>query len=434
MLRPDPTSAARRPEPPRATGRSRGALRHRNYRLFLTGQGISILGTWLTRFAVPWMAYRLSGSALMLGLVAFCGQAPTPLVAPFAGVLVDRWDRRRAILALQVAGMLQSVALAVFALTGAMAIWHLIVLGAVQAVINAFDITARQSFMGQMIDDRGDLPNAIALNASIVNGGRLVGPAIAAVVVDRFGEGPCFAIDAATYLAVIGSLLMMRVARRPPRPRTGSVLAELAAGLRYVAGLPLVLAALVVLAIASVLAGAHAALLPLIAATTLHGGPGTLGVLMGSSGCGAFTGALYLARRSTVRGIPRLILRCMLGLGAALVALELVTATWIAVPILFVIGLTMVVQIASTNTLVQALVDDAMLGRVISLHAVAFLGGAAVGALLEGALADRIGAIHSFAIAGMLCLATAAGLATALPRLRQASRPLYARLGIADDA
>lgn len=424
----------RRSHSPQPFAASRwGALRHRNYRLFIAGQGISILGTWLTRFATPWMAYRLTGSPLMLGLVGFFGQLPTPLIAPFAGVLVDRWDRRRTILVMQIAGMLQSVALATLALTGAMAIWHLIVLGAAQAVINAFDMPARQSFMGQMIDDRRDLPNAIALNASIVNGGRLVGPALAAVLVDRFGEGACFSADAASYLAVIGSLLMMRVDRRPARPRTGHVLAELADGVRYAGSMPLVRAALILLAVSSVLGGAYATLLPIVAARTLHGGPGTLGVLMASAGCGALTGALYLAGRNTVRGVPALIGRCVFGLGLGMVALELVTATWIAVLPLFVIGLTMVMQIASTNTLVQSLVDDHMLGRVISLHAVAFVGGAPVGALLEGVLADQIGATHTFGIAGVLCLVTAALFASALPGIHRASRPLYARLGLADD-
>jgi MFS family permease len=406
------------------------ALRHRNYRLFFAGQGISVIGTWLSRFATAWMAYRLTGSALILGLVGFFGQAPTSLIAPFAGVLVDRWDRHRTILITQVAAMLQSSALAVFALTGTMTVWHLLVLGAVQGVINAFDMPARQSFMGQMIDDRADLPNAIALNSSIVNSARLIGPVVAAVLVDLFGEGICFTIDAASYLAVIASLLMMRVDKRPPRARTGRVLAELADGLRYVWNLPLIRAVLLLLAVSSVLGGAYGTLLPIVAATTLHGGPHTLGILMGSAGCGALTGALYLASRRTVLGLATVIKRCALGLGAGLVALELATATWIAVPMLFVVGMAMMMQLAATNTLVQTLVEDKMLGRVISLYAVAFFGGAPVGALLEGALASQIGAIHTFAIAGVLCIASALVFAAALPRLRTISRPLYVRLGL----
>ena len=203
-------------------GRVGRALRHRNYRLFFAGQGISVIGTWLTRFAIAWMAYRLTGSPLILGLVGFFSQAPTSVIAPFAGVLVDRWDRHRTIIVTQVAAMLQSTALAVFALTGTMTVWHLLVLGAVQGVINGFDMPARQSFLGQMIDDRADLPNAIALNSSMVNCARLIGPVVAAVLVDLWGEGVCFAIDAASYVAVIASLLMMRVVKRPRRSATAT--------------------------------------------------------------------------------------------------------------------------------------------------------------------------------------------------------------------
>jgi MFS family permease len=409
------------------------ALRHRNYRLFFTGQGISVVGTWLTRFATSWMAYRLTGSALILGLVAFFGQAPTSLIAPFAGVLVDRWNRHHTVIVTQIAALLQSAALAVFALTGTMTVWHLLVLGAVQAVINGFDMPARQSFLGQMIDDRADLPNAIALNSSIINSGRLIGPVIAAVLVGLWGEGVCFAIDAASYLAVIASLLMMRVAVRPLRPRTGRVLAELIDGMRYVWHLPLVRAVLCLLAVSSVAGGAYGALMPIVAATTLRGGPHTLGILMGAAGCGALVAAVYLASRSSVLGLTTVILRCALMLGVGLIALELATTMWVAVPVMFAIGLSMMMQLAATNTLLQTIVDDKMLGRVISLYAVAFFGGAPVGALLEGALAHQIGAIHTFAIAGSVCMVSALVFGSALPRLRQISRPLYVRLGLLDE-
>jgi MFS family permease len=409
------------------------ALRHRNYRLYLTCQGISIIGTWLTRFATSWMAYRLTGSALILGVVAFFGQAPAALIAPFAGVLIDRWDRRRTIVITQIAALLQSAALAVFAFTGAKTVWPLVVLGAVQAVINGFDLPARQSFLGQMIDDRADLPNAIALNSSIVNAARLIGPVIAAVLVDLFGEGWCFAIDAASYLAVIASLLMMRVPRRVAPVRRGHVVAELADGLRYVWHLPLVRAVLMLLAVSSVLGGAYGALMPLVAATTLRGGPHTLGFLMGSAGMGALVSAIYLASRRSVIGLPTVIKRCALGLGIGLLSFELATTMWIAMPVMFLIGASMIMQLSATNTLVQTLVDDRMLGRVISLYAVAFFGGSPLGALLEGTLASQIGAIHTFAVAGTVCIASALVFAAALPRLRQVSRPLYVRLGLLDE-
>jgi MFS family permease len=411
-------------------GRLGRALRHRNYRLFFAGQGISMIGTWLTRFATVWMAYRLTHSALVLGLVGFFGQAPTSIIAPFAGVLIDRWDRHRTIVVTQIAAMLQSAALAVFALTGTMTVWHLVVLGAVQGVINAFDLPARQSFLGQMIEDRADLPNAIALNSSMVNSARLIGPVVAAVLVDLFGEGYCFAIDAVSYLAVIGSLLAMKVAKRPVPPRTSDVLGELKDGLRYVWNFPLVRAVLLLLAASSVLGGAYGTLLPVVAGTRLNGGPHTLGILMGAAGLGALAGALYLASRTSVVGLATVIKRCSLGLGAGMIALELATSTWIAVPLMFVIGTSMMVQLAATNTLCQSIVEDKMLGRVISLYAVAFFGGAPVGALLEGSLASQIGAIHTFAVAGVVCIACGLVFASALPGLRRVSRPLYVQLGL----
>jgi MFS family permease len=311
-----------------------------------------------------------------------------------------------------------------------MTVWHLLVLGAMQAVINAFDMPARQSFMSQMIDDRADLPNAIALNSSIVNGARLIGPVIAAVLVDLFGEGICFAVDAVSYLAVIASLLMMRIEKRPPRRRTGHVLAELTEGLRYVWTFPLVRAVLLLLTVSSVLGGAYGTLLPIVATTTLHGGPHTLGILMGAAGAGALTGALYLASRTTVLGLATVIQRSVLGLGMGMIALEFATSTAVAVPLLFTIGIAMMVQLAATNTLCQSIVDDKMLGRVISLYAVAFFGGTPLGALLEGTLADRIGVIHTLAIAGVLCIVSSLVFASALPRLRRISRPVYARLGL----
>ena len=411
-------------------GRVGRALRHRNYRLFFAGQGLSVIGTWLTRFATSWMAYTLTGSEWVLGLVTFFGQAPTSILAPFAGVLIDRWDRQRTILVTQVIAMLQSAALAVFALTGTMTVWHLIALGAVQAVINAFDMPARQSVLGQMIEDRADLPNAIALNSSMVNGARLIGPVVAAVLVGAFGTGWCFAIDSASYLAVIASLLLIRVPRRPIRVRTGRVIDELADGMRYVWGIPLVRSVLLLLAMSSVLGGAYSTLLPVVAATTLRGNAHTLGLLMGSAGCGALCGALYLASRASVLGLLNLIKRCAIGLGAGMIALELAGSLSIAMPLLFVIGMSMMVQLAATNTLLQTVVDDKMLGRVISLYAVAFFGGAPVGALLEGALANQIGAIHTFAIAGLLCLASGISFAMKLPALRAVSRPLYVKLGL----
>ncbi len=326
--------------------------------------------------------------------------------------------------------MLQSAALAVLAFSGHMAVWHLMVLGIVQAVINAFDMPARQSFLRQMIADPADLPNAIALNSSMVNAARLVGPAIAAALVALVGEGWCFAIDAASYLAVIASLLMMTVAKKPLVARTTHVLQDMRDGWRYVVGAPLVRAVLLLLAVTSVLGGAYTTLLPMVATTTLGGGPHTLGILMASAGCGALAGALYLASRTTIVGLGGVIARSTLTLGTALVALSFAPNEWVAIPLLFTTGAAWMVQMASTNTIIQTIVDNDKLGRVMSLYAVAFFGGMPVGALLLGITADAIGAMHTFLVAGFLVAFAGWMFRRALPRLREVSRPLYVELGL----
>jgi MFS family permease len=299
------------------------------------------------------------------------------------------------------------------------------VLGAVQAVINAFDMPARQSFLRQMIDDPADLPNAIALNSSMVNGARLLGPLFAAELVAFFGEGWCFAIDAASYIAVIASLLAMKVPKRPITPRTGHVWHEMQEGWRYVMKAPLVRACVLLLAVTSVLGGSYTTLLPMVAKD-----PHLLGILMASAGVGALAGALYLASRSTVLGLGGIIGRVTIGLGAALMLLRITPNVYFATPLLFVTGMTWMVQMASTNTIIQTLVEPGTLGRVMSLYAVAFFGGMPLGALLEGWLADQIGPMNTFLCAGLaVCLAGALYL-RALPGIRAASRPLYIRLGL----
>ncbi|HUS28491.1 MAG TPA: MFS transporter [Kofleriaceae bacterium] len=406
------------------------ALRHRNYRLFIIGQGTSQIGTWLSKFATSWMAYQLTGSPFMLGLVTFFNNAPTPLIAPFAGVFVDRRNRHKVVILTQILALLQSAALAAFAFTGTMTVWHLIFLGAAQGVINAFDMPARQSFLREMIDDPADLPNAIAINSSMVNGARLVGPAIAAVLVGLVGEAWCFTIDAISYVAVIGSLLVMRIKPRPLAVRTGQVFADIVDGVRYATSVPLVKSVLLMLAVSSVLAGAYSTLLPVVATTTLHGGPYTLGILMSSAGLGALCGALYLASRSTVLGLGRVIGRTTLGMGIGLVALELATRTWIAAPILFAIGACLMIQMAATNTIVQTITPPDKLGRVMSLYLVAFTGGTPLGSIVEGSLASHIGPLHTFMLAGVGCIAAGLWFRRELPHLRAQTRPLYVQLGI----
>jgi len=396
------------------------ALRHRNYRLFFAGQGVSLIGTWLTKFAMSLFTYELTGSAWMLGLVAFCSQAPTALIAPIAGVLVDRWDRHRTLVATQVLAMLQSAALAAFALTGWMTVGWLMILGAWQAVINAFDMPARQSFVRQMVDDRADLPNAIALNSALVNLARLIGPVIAAFLWRAVGPGWCFGLDAASYLAVIASLLAMRIAKRDITPSGKRVLHDLRDGIHYVVHFAEVRTLLVLLAGISVCGGAYVSLLPALGEGALHGGPHAVGYLMAASGAGAMVGVLYVAGRDNVATLAKFAGHCGLALGVGLAALELAPNVGTALPIMVVVGAGLIALWTSTNTCVQSLVDDDKLGRVMSIYAMVFFTGAPIGALLEGALAARIGAVHAFFAAGIGCVVTATWFLAKLPAFPRA--------------
>jgi MFS family permease len=400
------------------------ALRHRNYRLFFIGQGISLVGTWLTRFATSWLAYKLTHSGTILGLVSFFGQMPSAVLSPIAGVLVDRFDRHRVIVITQIAAMLQSAALAFFMFAGLMTVWHLLLLGVVQAVINAFDMPARQSFMGQMVDDKADLPNAIALNSSIVNGARLLGPVFAATLVALFGEAWCFTIDAASYVAVIISLLMMTVPKSAAKPRSSHVGRDMLDGLHYAMTHSLIRAALLLFAAISVLGGAYIVLMPLVAGSTLGGGPHTLGILMASAGLGALIGALYLASRESVHGLVNVIGYATTVLGLGLVALSFAPSLWIASPIVLVCGLGWMVQMASTNTIIQSTVDTKMLGRVMSLYGVAFFAGYPVGAMLLGWLADQIGPMATFMCAGLAVLVGAGAFRVVLPKINGDAIPV----------
>ncbi len=406
------------------------ALRHYNYRLFFGGQSISLIGTWITRIATSWLVYRLTGSALLLGVVGFCGQIPTLVLTPFTGVLVDRWDRHRILIATQVLSMLQSLALAVLTLAGVITVPEILVLQVAQGVINAFDTPARQAFVVQMVGDRADLPNAIALNSSMVNGSRIIGPSIGGALIAAAGEGWCFLIDAISYLAVIASLLAMRIVRvSGPRPET-RILEELRAGFGYVAGFPPMLWALLLLALVSTMGMPYTVLMPAVATQLLHGGPHTLGFLMTASGLGALVGALYLASRRTVLGLGRVMVAATLAFGAGLVAFAFSRALWLSLLILPIVGAGLMIETASTNTILQTIVDERMRGRVMAFYAMAFLGTAPIGSLLGGLLADRIGVTSTIALGGLACIGGGVWFALRLPRLRAIVRPIYVERGI----
>jgi MFS family permease len=407
------------------------ALGHKNYKLFFSGQSVSMIGTWMTRIATSWLVYRLTGSALLLGVVGFAGQIPSFIFAPFAGVLVDRWNRHKLLVATQVLAMLQSLALAVLALTGLIKIWHVIALSIFQGVINAFDMPARQAFVVEMVERREDLPNAIALNSSMVNAARLLGPSIGGVVIAAVGEGWCFMIDGVSYLAVIASLLAMNITPRANRAKKGvNMLAQLREGWRYAAGFAPIRKVLMLLALVSLVGMPYTVLMPVFANEILRGGPNTLGLLMAASGVGALCGAMLLAARRSVLGLGKYIPLTAAAFGAGLIAFSFSRVIWLSLPLMVLTGLGFMVQMAASNTVLQTIVEEDKRGRVMSFYTMAFMGTAPFGSLLAGSLAERIGAPRTLMFGGIGCIVGAIWFATSLPKLRRDVRPIYVKIGI----
>lgn len=406
------------------------ALRHRNYRLFFGGQGISLIGTWMTRVATGWLVYRLTGSAFLLGLVSFSGQIPILLLGPVAGVWVDRWNRHRVLVVTQVLSMLQSFGLAVLALRGVISVPEIILLNLFQGVVNSFDMPARQAFVIEMVEDHGDLGNAIALNSSLVNAARLIGPSIAGLVIAGFGEGYCFLIDGFSYMAVIVSLLAMKVALWPTAESHESVLSELREGWDYVSGFRPIWSILLLLALVSLVGMPYTTLMPIFAGKILHGGAHTLGFLMAASGVGALIGAVTLAARKSVLGLGRVIPMTAGTFGAGLIAFAASRQIWLSMLLLVVTGFSFMQQMASSNTILQTIVEHRKRGRVMSFYSMAFQGVAPFGSLIAGATASRIGAPHTLIIGGTICICGAALFAAQLPTLRKLIRPIYVRIGV----
>jgi len=406
------------------------ALRSPNYRLFFAGQSLSLIGTWMTRIATSWLVYRLTNSALLLGVISFAGQIPAFFLAPIAGVWIDRWNRHRTLVWTQVLSMIQSFALAALALTGVINIWWLMALVLMQGLINAFDMPARQAFVVEMIVDRADLGNAIALNSSMVNGARLIGPALGGLIIAAVGEGYCFLIDGVSYIAVIVSLLMMTVDRRAARGAAKRVWSELAEGWKYVVESDAIRSILLQLALVSLIAMPYMVLMPIMVGTVLHGGPHTLGFLMGASGVGALISAISLALRRTVVGLGRMIAISSAMFGAGLIVLGLSRELWISMPIMLFTGFGMMQQLAASNTILQTIISDDKRGRVMSFYTLAVLGVTPIGSLLAGTFASKFGAPTTLAGGGVCCLAGAAWFARKLPTLRALIRPIYRRLGI----
>jgi MFS family permease len=406
------------------------ALAHRNFRLFILGQGVSLIGTWMQQVALAWVVFEQTGSPDSLGVVGFAGQAPALFLAPVAGVLVDRWNRHRLILLTQTLAMLQAFAVAALVLADAVSVPAVALLSLFLGVINVFDMTARQAFLTEMVDRREDLANAIALNSSMVNGARLVGPALAGLLLARAGAAVCFLLNGFSYLAVLAALLAMRLAPRPPARARTPLWQGLHEGLRYAIGFGPIRALVLLLALVSLMASAYSVLLPVFAKDVLHGGAEMLGWLGTASGVGALAAAVRLASRRSVLGLGRWVAWAPIGFGLGLVGFAL--SRWPALSILALaaVGFSMMAQMAASNTLLQTIVEEDKRGRVMSLYTLAFLGMAPLGSLLGGRLASTYGAQWTVGLAGVCCVAGSLVFMTRLPRLRQEVRPIYRRLGI----
>ena len=421
------------------------ALRHRNFRLFFGGQTISLIGTWMTRIATAWLVYRLTHSALLLGTVSFAGQIPTFLFAPFAGVLVDRLDRRQVLVWTQTLSMVQSLALAALTFSGHITIPWILILSVTQGIVNAFDMPGRQAFMVQMVGDRADLGNAIAINSSMVNAARLIGPSLAGMLIAATSEGWCFLIDGISYIAVIASLLAMRIDVPAVRRKAASTFTEMKEGWSYVASFVPIRTILLLFAVISLMGMPFVVLMPIFAARVLNGGPHTLGFLMGAMGIGALVSALSLAARKTVRGLIRMIPLAAAVFGIGLVGFGLSQVFWLSMLMVLVAGMGMMQGMAGSNTVIQTLTTEDKRGRVMSYYTMAFMGMAPFGSLLAGTMAHAIpttrllihgapfvliGAQWTIVLNGLVVVLGAIWFITQLPALRVVVRPIYQQMGI----
>ena len=406
------------------------AVRSPNYRLFFGGQGISLIGTWIQLVAMSWLVYRLTHSPFLLGFVGFAGQIPAFLISPFAGVLIDRWDRHRVLLLTQLLSMIQALLLGLLDLTGRISVWQIVLLALLLGVVNAFDMPARQAFVVEMVENPGDLGNAIALNSFLFNGARLVGPSIGGILISVLGEGICFLLNALSFVAVLFALLAMKVGTRGRDKSRSPLWIELKEGFSYAFGFAPIRSLLLLLALVSLAGMPYTVLMPVFAKTILQGGPQTYGFLMGVTGVGALIGALYLASRTTVVGLGRVIIVALNIFGAGLIAFSFSRTLALSMGFLFLAGFGMMVQMASCNTIIQTIVEEDKRGRVMSFYAMAFMGMVPFGSLLAGSLASSIGAPWTVAIGGVACMAGSILFARQLPNIRKMVRPIYLDKGI----
>src|SRR5882762_4575144 len=420
------------------------ALRHRNFQLFFSGQLISLVGTWMQSVAQSWLVYRLTGSGLLLGAVGFASQIPVFLVAPIGGITADRANRKHVVIATQVASMLLAFALAALTLSGKIQVWHIFVLASLLGVVNAFDIPGRQAFLVDMVG-KEDLMNAIALNSLMFNGARVIGPAVAGILVAKLGEGWCFFVNGVSYIAVIIGLLMMKVHAPARASKQTPPLEHIIEGFQFVSRTAPIRALMLLLGLVSITGMPYVVLMPIFADRILHSGGQELasllgstdlgamrlGILMGATGVGAMLGALTLAMRSGVKGLGRWITVCCAGFGLSLTLFAFSKSFWLSAILLLPVGYFVMLQMACSNTLIQVMVPDALRGRAMAVYSMMFMGMAPLGALLGGALSDRLGAPVTVAIGGLATLGGAWWFGLQLPKIRVEARQLIIAQGMA---
>jgi len=407
------------------------ALRSKNYRLFFGGQGLSLIGTWMTQVAMIWLVYSLSQSPWLLGLVGFTSQIPNLVLLPFAGVFVERLNRHRVLIATQVLSMIQSLALAFLALTGTVDIWHIIALSLFQGLISPFDATARQVFVTEIVERKEDLPNAIALNSSMFNGARLIGPAIAGLVIAKVGSGFCFLIDGLSYIAVIAALLAMTIKPRSPQvTKHIHPWQSLKEGFIYTFSFPPIRSIILLLGLVSFMGMQYTVLVPIFATKVLQGGSETLGFLMAAAGVGSLIGAIYLSTRKSVLGLGKFIAFSPILMGIGLIGFSVSRILPLSLLMMLLVGLGFILQFTSSNTLIQTIVEDDKRSRVMSLYTMAFFGMLPLGNLFAGALANVIGATDTLIVAGVFCILGSLLFARQLPYLKRLVSPVYQKLGI----
>ena len=406
------------------------ALKHRNYRYFFTGQLLSLIGTWMQSVALAWLVYRLTGSTVLLGLISFSGQIPVFLLATVGGAIADKYNRQRILQITQATAMVLATILTVLTLTGTIEVWHIFVLSALLGLTNAFDIPTRQAFIVDIVR-RENLTNAIALNSSMFNGARIVGPAVAGLLVATVGEGWCFGINAVSYIAVLTGLFLIRLPAQKKVPVPGSALSNIVEGFRFVAKTSPIRSLLLLLGVVSLMGSPYAILMPIFADQILQGGVSGLGILMGASGVGALAGALALAARKSLKGLGRWIALASAGFGTCIILFSFSRSFWLSAAFLVPAGFAMMIQMAASNTLVQSMVPDNLRGRVMAVYSMMFMGMAPLGAMFAGSLAEKIGAPFTVAIGGAACIVASIVFALNLSEFRSEAREIIIALNMA---